>query len=341
MTIVDKDGKSDGTIIADSGFVVSRDGFSFPNYGTNLSKDGHCYGMALFTELYYKKELPFSEGEYKTKKGLFSDEELTSYPYNITDSYLKNYNNLYGYKLKSNILKYTFGFPALGEVPPKDLKIVSKDTLMYNTKYLNEIKASGIYDLKTEETGLSAEEQKKKYGMTYKYTNYGLLNEDYMQKYSSVDYNDKQLLNAIYRYHISQHMMPKISSTSNILKEYNQVMVGIFSGLIGVTILTDNTRFIDLIITRVENGEVPYIGGDFTGNGGHAINVISVAQDNTNETLYHLGVYDSNYPGEKRYLTLACPFKNCDIAANAYYENAGETVYILPASLSELIKVIY
>ncbi|MDE6141942.1 MAG: VWA domain-containing protein, partial [Bacilli bacterium] len=55
---IDGDDTPDGMLIADSGFIVNRDGFSFKNYGTNLSSGGHCYGMATFAQLYYKKQLP-------------------------------------------------------------------------------------------------------------------------------------------------------------------------------------------------------------------------------------------------------------------------------------------
>lgn len=51
---IDGDSEADGILIADSGFIVNRDGFSFGNYGTNLSSGGHCYGMATFAQLYYK-----------------------------------------------------------------------------------------------------------------------------------------------------------------------------------------------------------------------------------------------------------------------------------------------
>jgi hypothetical protein len=50
---VDGDGKVDGTLIANNGFIVNRDGFSFSNYVTNNASGGHCFGMATFVELYY------------------------------------------------------------------------------------------------------------------------------------------------------------------------------------------------------------------------------------------------------------------------------------------------
>ena len=64
----DADGKVDGTIMSDSGFIVNRDGFSFPNYSSNLSSGGHCYGMATIAELYYTKKLPMNVGSKRSNK---------------------------------------------------------------------------------------------------------------------------------------------------------------------------------------------------------------------------------------------------------------------------------
>lgn len=333
---IDKDGKSDGTVIADSGFIVNRDGFSFPNYGTNLSPDGHCYGMAMFTELYYNKSLPFKHDSIKAKKSLFDEEELTSYAYNIVNSDLTSYHNLYDYKLSSNILKYTFGFPALGETKPKDLKIVSKDTLVYNTKYKNEITSSKMYDIIIEKSGLSKSEQIKKYGKNYTNAEYAQLDENVMQHSNLMKNDDIHLLNALYAFHISQFNTAKISSTIDPVKAYARILLPF--PIIGIQ---DTTRFIDLIKDRIDRGTVPVLGGNFTGNGGHAINVISIAEDNVDPFVYHLGVYDNNYPSEKRYLSLYCPYNTCTIKANSYYSNEGESVNILPENLIELIGIVF
>lgn len=64
----DDDGEFDYVSIADSGFDVKRDGFSFKNYyffdGTEVI-EGQCYGMNLFAQLYYKGKLPISRESFQ------------------------------------------------------------------------------------------------------------------------------------------------------------------------------------------------------------------------------------------------------------------------------------
>lgn len=48
----------DSIIIADSGFSVERDGFSFSNFANTQSEVGYGYGMVLFAKLFYENNLP-------------------------------------------------------------------------------------------------------------------------------------------------------------------------------------------------------------------------------------------------------------------------------------------
>lgn len=43
------------------------------------------------------------------------------------------------------------------------------------------------------------------------------------------------------------------------------------------------------------------------------------------------GVYDNNYPGEKRYVNLECNKGTCVTKANNYYTSSGESVRITPS----------
>ena len=64
----DDDGEFDYVSVADSGFNVKRDGFSFKNYyffdGTKVV-EGQCYGMNLFAQLYYLGKLPISRESFQ------------------------------------------------------------------------------------------------------------------------------------------------------------------------------------------------------------------------------------------------------------------------------------
>lgn len=102
---LDKDNK-DLILIADSGFDVKKDGFSFKNYCTNFAKYGHCYGMALFADLYYTNNLPLvSKAQRYKEKHLGIKIPFTyhnSYAYDLSDSHFSNHSNLYDYNMKIN-----------------------------------------------------------------------------------------------------------------------------------------------------------------------------------------------------------------------------------------------
>lgn len=329
---VDGDGNVDGTIISDSGFIVTRDGFSFPNYGTNLSINGHCYGMATIAELYYTKKLPMSlNGKtVKQKTGLFSSANASSYAYDLNNTYFESYSNLYDYKLKTNVLKYTFGFDTFGEEKPKDYMSLSGKTLVYNKKYKYELTNSGMYDISIKKSGLDAAAQLEKWGVNYDKAESVLLNEDRMQSSEIIENSDKQLLNAIYTGFIRQNETEHYSSSSNFTLWLRNVF-GSES-----TEKMNSAAFIELLRNRLDNGDVPVISSSYS-DGLHAVNAINLVQDNKDSNHYYIGVYDNNYPGEKRYIDIQCNKKTCVTKANSYYTNSDEPIRIT-ASLDYDLK---
>lgn len=319
---VDLDGNVDGTIIADNGFIVTRDGFSFPNYGTNLSSGGHCYGMAIIAELYYTKTLPLSLSSKVAGKD-------RSYAYNLNNTYFSSYANLYDYKLKTNILKYTFGYEAFGTETPKDYRNLSGNTLAYGKSYKDEFMNSGIYDISVDKSGLDAEAQLKKWGVNYKDAENALLNEDKMQSSSVIDNEDKQIINAIYAGFIQQNVKISYSSSSNFTLWLRNV-VGTESSK-----KLNSAAFIELLRERLDNGDAPVIMSSYSG-GLHAINAISLVQDNEDSNHYYIGVYDNNYPGEKRYVDMICNKQTCVTQANSYYTQSNEPIRISTSFESDL-----
>lgn len=314
---INGDNEADGILMADSGFIVNRDGFSFSNYGTNLSRGGHCYGMATFAQLYYKKALPLNVGAKTAEKD-------TSYAYNLSNTYFKNYANLYNYKLKTNSLKYTFGFDIFGEEQPADFRGINGTILTVTDKYKKEIVNSGIYDIVEEKTGLSKEKQLEKWGVTYKTSENLYINEDSMQTSKIMDNDDKQMLNAIYTGFIRQNVTTYYSSSSNFVLWLRNVIgteVTDYKGAVG---------FINILKARLNDKDAPVISSSFSG-GLHAINAISLVQDIDNPNYYYIGVYDNNYPGEKRYVDVECNKKTCVTKANDYYTDSGEPIRITPS----------
>ena len=314
---VDGDNEADGILMADSGFIVNRDGFSFSNYGTNLSSGGHCYGMATFAQLYYKKVLPLNVSAKTVDK-------QTSYAYNLTNTYFKNYSNLYDYKLKTNALKYKFGFDIFGEEQPADFRSLNGTTLILNDKYKKEINDSGIYDIVEEKTSLDSKTQLERWGVNYATAENFYMNEDRMQTSSIMSNDDLQMFNAIYTSFIRQDATTHYSSSSNFVLWLRNV-IGTES-----TDYTGAAGFINILKSRLNDKDAPVISSTFSG-GLHAINAISLVQDIDNPNLYYIGVYDNNYPGEKRYVNLECNKDTCVTKANSYYTSSGEPVRITPS----------
>lgn len=320
---VDGDGNVDGTVIADSGFIVTKNGFSFPNYGTNLSSGGHCYGMATIAELYYTKKLPLS---FNTK----TVKDQTSYAYDLNKTYFANYSNLYDYKLKTSVLKNTFGFNTFGEEKPKDYMTLSGNTLVYSEKFKEELNNSEMYDISVSKSALDSKSQLEKWGVNYKEAENALLNEDKMQTSNMIENSDKQIINAIYAGFIKQDATDHYSSSSNFLIWARNVFGSESSKKL------NSAAFIELLRDRLDSGDVPVIFGSFSG-GLHAINAISLVQDNTDSNHYYIGVYDNNYPGEKRYVDVQCNKKTCVTKANNYYTKSKEPIRIT-MSLDEDLK---
>lgn len=322
MVDVDDDGKDDGRLIADSGFIVNKNGFSFTNYGTNLSSGGHCFGMATIAELYYTKKLPLKL-DSKTVG------ESKSYAYDLTNSDLSKNVNLYDYKLNTNILKFAVGYEHFGETKPTDLYKLNDDLLTYNDSYRKEILDSKIYDISEYESTLSKEEQINRWGVNYKKAESAILNENKLQK-SSIDNNDIQLINAIYAAFIKQNQDNYFLSSSNIVTNLRNMVGSESSEKIS------SAAFIKLLADRLNSGDAPVIFAEFSANL-HAINAISLVQDSEDLNHYYIGVYDNNYPGEKRYVDVKCNKKTCVTAKNNYYGKNKQPIR-MTYSLEEDLK---
>lgn len=314
---IDGDSKADGILISDSGFIVNRDGFSFSNYGTNLSSGGHCYGMATFAQLYYKKQLPLTVGSITAG-------DQKSYAYDLTNTYFKNYNNLYDYKLQTNALKYTFGYDVFGETQPSDLMTLEGTKLAFTEEYKKEIKDSGIYDLIEEETNLSEEKQLERWGVNYKTADNIYLNEDRMQTSNIMKKDDVQMFNAIWTGFIRQNVISSYSSGTDFVLWLRNV-IGTES-----TDYTGAQGFINILKSRLNDKDAPVIVSSYSG-GLHAINAISLVQNIENPNYYYIGVYDNNYPGEKRYVDIKCTEDICSTVANKYYTESGQPIRITPS----------
>ncbi len=323
---VDNDGESDGILLADSGFIASRDGFSFPNYVSNFDTGGHCYGMATFAELYYLKKLPLNVSIIKNN----NKDRPSSYAYDLRNTYFKNYDNLYSYNLKTNALKYGLGFDLFNEEVPVDIRTIFGTKYGYNQEYVKEIKDSNLYDINEDKTTISKKEQLEKWGVNYETVEHLMFNEDKMQKSNVIDNEDKQLFNAIYAAFIKQMNEDNYVSSMNATYFFQNLFDSIGYLEYPENIKLDDNAFINIMTMRLKNGD-PLVIGSVFGGGYHAINAISLAQDIENPNYYYIGVYDNNYPGEKRYVDLECKRGKCVTVANEYYSNSGNPISFTPS----------
>ena len=316
---IDGDGKMDGYVMADSGFMVTRDGFSFRNYSSDLMTDGHCYGMATFAQLYYSKKMPLRHDPI-TAAG------LTSYSYNLNWSYFKDYQNLYDYKLQTNALKYVpqFGAEYFGEQEPVNKYTVKDGEISYSDKVRAEIDKTGIFGYYKSKTNEKSDVQMQKYGFSYNSMEKARLNETKMQNSATMNDIDRSLMNAIFASQIRQATVKMYSSGS---------AVGVNGGISRTASkqMTNSNDFMSLLTARIRKHEAPVILAYFSG-GLHAMNAINLIQDAKDSNHYYVGVYDSNYPGEKRYLELKCSKYSCTTRSNDFY---GESDEVIRMSISQ------
>ena len=178
---------------------------------------------------------------------------------------------------------------------------------------------SDLYDIEKSKSTLSDEEKKKKWGEVYTYVETSLLNEDKMQTNLNIENSDKNLFNAIYFSFVKQKYDVTYSSAMNSILWIRDK--------IGSEKIEGNSEaaFINILKTRLNDQDPVVISSLFEG-GLHAINAISLVQDKENPNYYYIGVYDNNYPGEKRYVDLECTKDKCVTRANSYYSGNNQPI---------------
>ncbi len=254
------DGLTDGTIIADSGFITKRDGFSFSNYRSTLSENGHCYGMAFFVSLYYQHKLPLKEdAKHTAKLGIIYPYD--SQGYNLKNTYFSDQTkNLYDYKTDNEIMEV---FQAVEKDPN------------YRDRIENRVwKLKDEYRKQYEELGFKiVEKEVSGYDDFDKYES--VLLDENSSDFKLYDNEDYQLYNAIWYLFIHQNQMKTTSFSTK-----------------------PDQAFEELQTNLSNNIPQPISIGD------HEINALRLIQDNNDSNKFKIEVYDNNYPGETRYVTM-------------------------------------
>ena len=182
----DEDNSVDGMIVSDSGFIVARDGFSFPNFRSNKSDGGHCYGMATFAMLRYTNTLPESLS-YRT----INDHQARGY--NIRNTYFTSSESLYNFTFKTEGLNIFFQ-----NEPPADYRDrVENNTWKVNTKYRTPMENAGIKFIE-----VNGDDDAKAVGAEKIETGRVQIGESALDDYSEKD--EHYLLDTIWRLYILQ-----------------------------------------------------------------------------------------------------------------------------------------
>lgn len=258
----DNDNTVDGMILANSGFLVNRDGFSFKNFSSNKSEGGHCYGMALFALLYYQKELPNYLDALTLSSGFLNLQKWSSNGYDLRNTYFSKGKNLYDFKITNEALSYFFGnLPA---------------------DYRDEI-VSGVWTIKKEYfeklTAIGATIIEKTFSGDADFSKFqtAILNIDNDTFNNLVSKDEAQVLNAIWRLFILQQDDDSISFSTNPDRAFDKLL--------------NNLSY-----------ETPSVLGMYFKDGGHAVNALRLIQDLDNANKFKIEIYDNNYPGETRYI---------------------------------------
>ena len=135
---------------------------------------------------------------------------------------------------------------------------------------------------------------------------------------------DREMFNSIYSGHLKQLQTVSYSSGSDFILWLRNVF--------GTedTAYSGGAAFIHILKARLEDKDAPVIFSDFSGDL-HAVNAISLVQDIENPNDYYIGIYDNNYPGEKRYIYVECGDKTCVTVANEYYPKSNQPLRISPS----------
>lgn len=261
----DNDGEVDSTIVADSGFITTRDGFSFNNFATNNSEGGHCYGMATFAMLYYTDKLPIELNDINEiglyKHGFWFNKKAAGY--NLKNTYFFNeYStptnaNLYDYQIKNEGLKYYL------KAPEDYRNRIENKIYMINDDYKKAMEAIGI----TISTNDYNAEEFNKYESA-------LLDVSSNKFKNNVSGEEQQLMNAIYRLFVLQADDKALSFSTSPDDSY------------------------EYLESQLQNG-VPIV---LNVGGSHAVNAIRLLRNNEDPNEFKIEIYDNNYPGKTLYI---------------------------------------
>lgn len=251
----------------DTGFDPDRDGFNFKNFSSTKSDGGNCYGMAAFANLYYRRMLPMSlpgKAVYE-KRSFEKDWEMESKDgYDLSKTAFNNFEiKPNDFKIKNKALKLMLR--PIDSPRPADYWLETKDS-------------EGKYPIKEEYKEILKRNNAKFITIDAKNEKYeyALVAIDDDIKDFTYPLEEKNLLNAIWRLHITQ-IGDGSDDTLFFSIEPDEAYRALIDGL-------DHKK--------------PVVFS----TGGHAVNAIYIVRSLKNPNQFQIAVYDNNYPNETRFV---------------------------------------
>ncbi|MEG0872871.1 MAG: vWA domain-containing protein [Clostridia bacterium] len=201
---VNQDSVEDSVLLKNTGFLPSKDGFSFENFASKQSKQGATYGLSLMAKLTYENAFPGKLGDMTLK--LDNNETVKADGYS-TGNIIKNGQNLCDF----DFYKDTFITRDT-----KDIRqgTVSSGVVPFKTDVKNMINELGFISYNQKYNG-----NKKKAGFSA-YENYYV--DTQSEKF--LDSKDAQFIKAMYRMEILKFKDESYNFTTNSDIAYSKML---------------------------------------------------------------------------------------------------------------------
>ncbi len=261
----DNDDKDDAVVLADSGFLVGRDGFSFSNFSNSQEMYGYAYGMVLYAKMMYEDTLPSSLG---ARKITLTDgtvvEAPPSKPTNINSSNsASDITTLRTYKPVS--------LTVLSDLPADFWNSkTTNNNLALNSAHKKELQNLG-FSFYSVPYNVEKAPFKNYEAIRFDMTNY--LAEEEPDE-APLDDADMELLRTLSRFDIAKYRDEKFNFYDN-----------------------NDTAFKNLC-DRISDGEPVMLRINDT----YTVLAVKVLADAKNMNKYKIEVYDPNYSGIEKYI---------------------------------------
>ncbi|MBQ8806588.1 MAG: VWA domain-containing protein [Bacteroidaceae bacterium] len=270
---LDDDGTTDSFIVADSGFDMSRNGYSFENLAllvpkNSIQQHGVCYGMALLAQAYYREIDIYSGDAFTAKPKCAPGKTYEFDDFDIT-AQLAAISNLRD--LDCDIAeKWT----DLHAIPSKERYVCSDGVLLYAEGLLEQYQDEYFTVQYYEDSGTFGGQQYNKVQMVYidleKYMAQDTVREDMeVVKTLYALWGAQDAITGEYRVDVNVYDLRNDWSGSATEDEFDELAELLKAG-----------------IPLVINFDSPI--------GSHAINAARLLRDVDNPLVYYLECYDNN-----------------------------------------------